>query len=248
MRNSGPWPGENDRPSNPYDPADETYVSPEETNAKLVAANPEAKPSNPKDALGILKAPWSTVSAPVIAEVGVAMYEGARKYGRHNYRVIGVRASVYYDAVVARHLADWWEGEDIDEDSGLHHVTKAIAGLVVLRDAMIQNKFIDDRPPASPKGWLAPLNAKIKALTAKYPVAAECYTEVGEAAKRAVAAPLVPVEPEGHTFTLSQNWGSVECGRSRTWETTADERRSIKGKRVPKRWHAAMKRAARSAR
>lgn len=83
-----------------------------------------------------------------MAEVGVAMLEGATKYGRHNYRVAGVRSSVYYDAVM-RHLIAWWEGEDIDPDSKLSHVTKAITSLVVLRDAMMQGMATDDRPPRS---------------------------------------------------------------------------------------------------
>jgi hypothetical protein len=107
-----------------------------------------AKPSNPKDLVGVRKAPMSTVPANVLAEVGVAMLEGASKYGRHNYRAVGVRGSVYYDGTM-RHIMGWWEGEDIDADSGLSHITKAIASLVVLRDAMIQGKFTDDRPPRS---------------------------------------------------------------------------------------------------
>lgn len=104
------------------------------------------KPSNPKDIVGIRKAPMSTVSAAVMAEVGVAMLEGAAKYGRHNYRAVGVRSSVYYDGTL-RHLFAWWEGEDLDPDSGLSHVTKAITSLVVFRDAMLQGKVEDDRPP-----------------------------------------------------------------------------------------------------
>ena len=104
------------------------------------------KATNPKDAVGIRKAPMSTVPAPVLAEVGVAMLEGASKYGRHNWRVAGVRASVYYDGVM-RHLMAWWEGEDIDPDSGLSHVVKAITSLTVLRDAMLQEMWTDDRPP-----------------------------------------------------------------------------------------------------
>lgn len=108
----------------------------------------EIKPSNPKDIVGIRKAPMSTVSAAVMAEIGVAMLEGAAKYGRYNYRAVGVRASIYYDATL-RHLFSWWEGEDLDPDSGMSHITKAITSLVVLRDAMIQNKVTDDRAPSS---------------------------------------------------------------------------------------------------
>jgi hypothetical protein len=126
------------------------------------------KDSNPKDAIGIRKAPMSTLSIPVMLEVGVAMLEGALKYGRHNYREIGVRASVYYDAIVARHMAAWWEREDLDPDSGLNHVTKAIAGAMVLRDAMIRGKMVDDRPRGT-RGFVQALNAKTEVLLNKYP-------------------------------------------------------------------------------
>jgi len=125
-----------------------------------------AKASNPKDAVGIRKAPMSTVSAVVMAEVGVAMLEGACKYGRHNYRAAGVQSSVYYDATL-RHLMDWWEGQDIDPESAMHHVTKAIASLTVLRDAQIRGMVHDDRPPSS-ADFLADLHVKAAALIDKH--------------------------------------------------------------------------------
>ena len=106
------------------------------------------KASNPKDSIGIRKAPLSTVPMGVMVEVGVGMLEGAAKYGRHNYRAIGIRSSVYFDAAM-RHLIAWWEGEDIDPDSGLSHITKALCTLTVLRDAQMQGKCSDDRAPRS---------------------------------------------------------------------------------------------------
>lgn len=126
------------------------------------------KPINPKDAVGIKKVPMSTIPANVLAEVAIGMMEGALKYGRHNYRSVGVRASVYYDATL-RHLMDFWEGEYIDPDSGLSHVTKAIASLIVLRDSMIRENWVDDRPPRCEPGWIQELNAKAGALADKYP-------------------------------------------------------------------------------
>lgn len=114
-------------------------------------ADSTTKQTNPKDAVGVRKLAFSVLPWRVLARVALAMMEGAAKYGRHNYRPIGVRASVYFDAVVGRHLTSWWDGgEDIDPDSGLHHVDKAIAGLMVLRDSMLQGNFVDDRPPARP--------------------------------------------------------------------------------------------------
>lgn len=126
------------------------------------------KPSNPKDAVGIKKAYVSVLPWGVIFELGLALLEGALKYGRHNYRKDGVRVSTYLDAA-NRHLAAFWEGQDIDADSGLSHVTKAMACLVVLRDSMMVGNFVDDRPPPLKEGWLDDLNAKAAALLEKYP-------------------------------------------------------------------------------
>ena len=126
----------------------------------------DVKDTNPKDIVGTRKAPMSTIPGNVMAEIGVAMLEGACKYGRHNYRIAGVRASVYYDGV-KRHLTAWWEGEDCDPDSNLSHITKAITSLVVLRDAMIQGMCTDDRPPRS-KEFYAELNQKAAAIIDKY--------------------------------------------------------------------------------
>jgi hypothetical protein len=133
--------------------------------------------TNPKDLVGKFKALISSVPAPVLFEVGVALLEGALKYGRHNYRVTPVKASIYYDATF-RHLTAWWEGEDIDPDSDLSHVTKAIASLVVLRDAMIQNKFVDDRPPKTITSWLPELNKLVAKLHEKYPNPVKPNTEI----------------------------------------------------------------------
>ena len=136
------------------------------------------KDTNPKDALGVEKVPASTIPANVKLELGLAMLEGARKYGRHNYRVSGVKASVYYDAL-NRHIDAWWEGEDIDPESGLSHVIKAIACLVVLRDAQIGKNWVDDRPPKSTIDFDY-LNSKAKEIIKRYPECAPPYTEISE--------------------------------------------------------------------
>lgn len=136
----------------------------------------EKKDTNPKDAVGIAKVPMSTVSGPVMLELGLAMMEGARKYGRHNYRVSGVRGSVYYDAVM-RHMIEWYEGVDVDAESGISNISKAIACLVVLRDAEIQGKLVDDRPPRTPAGFLSAYNEAAKKLIEKYPEAKPAHTE-----------------------------------------------------------------------
>lgn len=131
------------------------------------------KPTNPKDAIGSSKPPLSTIPCPVLFEVGAAMLEGAAKYARHNYRIAGVRSSIYYDAAM-RHLMAWWEGQDIDPDSGLHHLSKAIAGLVVIRDAQMRGMVYDDRPPAfendpGREPWMKSIQDRVHEILSRYP-------------------------------------------------------------------------------
>lgn len=102
------------------------------------------KPSNPKDLIGSSKIPihlWPT-TATLMGALG--FLDGALKYGRSNFREVGVRASIYYDAA-RRHLDAWFEGEDIDPDSGLPHLAHALACLGILVDAEAAEKLNDDR-------------------------------------------------------------------------------------------------------
>ena len=101
-------------------------------------------PTNPKDAIGSDKLPlhlWPTTATAVGC---LGLLDGALKYGRSNWRHAGVRASIYYDAC-RRHLDAWFEGEDLDPDSGLPHMAHALACLAIVVDAEAAGKFTDDR-------------------------------------------------------------------------------------------------------
>ena len=137
-----------------------------------------SKKTNPKDAVGTKKPRfYSGLPANVTKEVTIGIMEGAMKYGRHNYRIAGVRASTYIDATIG-HLFDYWEGQDIDPDSNLHHITKAIASLYVLRDAQMRNMCEDDRPPKSDvEGDKTRLQAIVNKLFEKYPNPVPAYKE-----------------------------------------------------------------------
>ncbi len=116
---------------------------------------------NPKDAIGASKPTLSALPLTTLLRCGVStsdihpgtlymlgagMYEGARKYGRHNYRAVEVCTSVYYDAAM-RHLSAIPGGEEIDPDSGLPHLIKAATSLLVIADALHVGNAIDNRPP-----------------------------------------------------------------------------------------------------
>ena len=79
------------------------------------------KDTNPKDAIGVTKIDMGLVPDSAIVAEALAFSEGALKYGRYNWRIAGVRSSVYHAALL-RHLSRWWNGEDADPDTGVPHL------------------------------------------------------------------------------------------------------------------------------
>lgn len=148
------------------------------------------KPTNPKDQISVEKIPFSLIPSNVLAEVALAFLEGSLKYGSYNWRVAGVRASVYLDAE-SRHKEAFKNGEDIDPDSGLNHIAKAIACLIILRDSMLNGNWTDDRPPKINSGWIQESNKKVKELIAKYPNPKSPYTELNKNEEKNNICPVV---------------------------------------------------------
>lgn len=104
-----------------------------------------SKDSNPKDVIGSRKPSISCIPCAPLFELGAALQSGGLKYGAHNWRAIGVRASVYYNAAM-RHIMSWWEGEDSDPESQMPHLAHAAACLFILRDSELKENMTDDRP------------------------------------------------------------------------------------------------------
>ena len=117
--------------------------------AKLVqptCQDPVRKPSNPKEAIGDTKLNMSVVPDSLPAYAATAFTEGALKYGSYNWRAAGVRASTYI-AACRRHMAKWWNGEQCDPKTKVHHLASSIACLAIILDAELVGKLNDDRPP-----------------------------------------------------------------------------------------------------
>jgi hypothetical protein len=72
------------------------------------------------------------------------MLNGMLKYGRSNFRAVGVRSSIYYDAA-RRHLDAWFEGEECDPEDGVPHLSAALSCLAIIVDAQATGKLNDDR-------------------------------------------------------------------------------------------------------
>jgi hypothetical protein len=72
---------------------------------------------------------------PVKPLLGLAevLSHGADKYGQDNWRHVKDARRRYYSAAL-RHLFAWWDGELIDEESGLPHLDHVLANIVFLRE------------------------------------------------------------------------------------------------------------------
>lgn len=113
----------------------------------------DGKATNPKDEIAADKLPLHLVPSTIEAYAALAFAEGALKYGAYNWRVAGVRASVYR-AALKRHLDKWWNGEWADAKTGVPHLASVIACAGIILDARLVDKLTDDRPPPAPMAEL----------------------------------------------------------------------------------------------
>ena len=110
---------------------------------------PEVKESNPKDAIGSSKLPMHLVPGSAKAFLTLGFLEGALKYGKYNWRIAGVRCSIYLDAM-ERHMEKYKNGEDVDPVTKVPHLASVMACCAIILDAGIVGKLTDDRPPRAP--------------------------------------------------------------------------------------------------
>jgi hypothetical protein len=161
----GPVPGFADRVRPSVYRADVTPADIEEMMrlARTTGLIEAVKDTNPKDAAGSARIDATLVSPFSIAEMALAMEEGAAKYGAFNYTVVGVKARVYVGAAM-RHLWKYLLGETRDPKTGVHHLGSVMACAGILIDAEVRGKLNDDRPPSekSASTWLDEMEARVK--------------------------------------------------------------------------------------
>lgn len=76
--------------------------------------------------------------------LGRVLTFGARKYNAYNWSQ-GIAWSRLYAATL-RHLFAFWGGEDIDKDSGQHHLACAMCEIAFLLEHSEHKLGVDDRP------------------------------------------------------------------------------------------------------
>lgn len=137
------------------------------------------KNGNPKDIIGGKKIPLWLCSPIAKANWALAQFAGLLKYGAWNWRVEGVRTSVYMSAL-ERHLDAYASGEQLDPVDGTHHLGNIMACAAILMEAEAIGNIVDDRAPrlefreayAKIEAQMAVLREQYKDLSPKH------YTEL----------------------------------------------------------------------
>lgn len=83
------------------------------------------------------------IPVPALSLLARLYGKGAEKYAEHNWRK-GYEWSKSY-AAAQRHMQLFWDGEDIDEEMGLPHVTCATFHMMALATFMSEHPEFDDR-------------------------------------------------------------------------------------------------------
>ncbi len=77
---------------------------------------------------------------------------GAQKYAPHNWCKAGGMEWGRMFSALMRHLIAWHGGQDIDPESGLHHLGHAGCCLAFLQAYVVRQIGTDDRPSAASRG------------------------------------------------------------------------------------------------
>ncbi len=141
------------------------------------------KATNPKDRMATARLDLSLFPDTAIIYGALGMTEGDSKYGGYNYRVGGVLASVYV-AACRRHMAKWFNGQETDPKTTVHHLASALACVAILIDAREAGVLKDDRPPQVPIAQLLDsLEASVKHLHTIFPNGPARYSEAVHGSK-----------------------------------------------------------------
>lgn len=100
--------------------------------------------ANPKQRFGDKKVAMGAACPVADIHESMAMMEGDWKYGWRNFRDTKVEAMTYIHSAL-RHIQCWAEGEEVADDSGVHHLGHARACLGILLDAQENGNLIDNR-------------------------------------------------------------------------------------------------------
>lgn len=90
------------------------------------------------------KLPYHLLPWEAVEEVVKVLAFGKSKYAARNWEA-GFDWYRMFSASI-RHLTLWWTGEDLDPESGLHHLAHAACDCLFGLSFVIWKRGVDDRP------------------------------------------------------------------------------------------------------
>lgn len=89
----------------------------------------ERKPDGRKDDQG--KDAWGLLPLRATRQVIRVLMFGASKYAVGNWKIVPDFRRRYYEACL-RHVTAWWDGEELDAETGISHLAHAACCLLFL--------------------------------------------------------------------------------------------------------------------
>lgn len=88
---------------------------------------------------------WDLLPVDSLREIVKVLTHGSRKYSPRNWE-LGLEYNRPYGAAL-RHLTSFWEGEDLDDETGLEHLAHAACCILFLLSFQLREmKKFDNRP------------------------------------------------------------------------------------------------------
>jgi len=100
-------------------------------------------------AKGVKPAQFDLLPWGALTEVAEHYAKGAEKYEKHNMRK-GYEWSKSFSAAM-RHLTQFWQGEDIDEETGSKHLAAVVFHALTMMEFMETHREYDDRYRPNPQ-------------------------------------------------------------------------------------------------
>ncbi len=110
------------------------------TSSEVIEVDPTTGGMKGKKDVRLHAVPWES-----LCELGRVYAYGEDKYDDYNFRK-GYKWSLSYDAL-QRHLGAFWNREDQDQESNLHHLAHAAWHCMTLMFFSLTGRGTDDRAP-----------------------------------------------------------------------------------------------------
>lgn len=107
------------------------YVPPQPRKAKSDVAKPEVQPATSGIKYDADKLEFNLLPKGVLQPILRVLSFGKKKYAADNWQRVGDSKERYYNAL-QRHITQWWEGEQADQETGENHLAHAACCIMFL--------------------------------------------------------------------------------------------------------------------